>query len=172
MKRVLVIGSGGAGKTTFARRLHEITDLPLFHLDRLYWRPDWTEPTRAEWKELVGELLEKDEWILDGHFGSTLEMRMAACDTAVWLDPPPPVCVYQALKRAVKYYNRTRPDMGEGCREKLDWDFLWWIWTFKRSKSGIRLKAAIEKFGDTKRIVRLGSKREIEKFFAGLGKPL
>lgn len=170
MKRVLVIGSGGAGKSTFSRRLHELTNLPLIHLDKLYWQPNWVEPTKEEWQETIEKILEKDEWILDGNFGGTMELRMNACDTVIWLNLPPSVCVYQALKRVLKYYNKNRPDMGEGCNEKFDWNFLWWIWTFKRSKSGITLTTLVEKYQDTKNIIRLRSNRETENFFMNFRK--
>jgi adenylate kinase family enzyme len=164
MKRVVIIGSGGAGKSTLAVRLGEIVKIEVLHLDQLYWKPNWVESPKDEWIQTVAGLLQKETWIMDGNFGGTMEMRMAACDTVIWLDLPPTVCVYQALKRTLKYYGKTRPDMTEGCRERFDWDFLWWIWTFERSKSGKTLTAAIEKFKSEKNIIRLKSNREIEKF--------
>lgn len=168
MQRVLIIGSGGAGKSTFAKRLHEITGLKLIHLDKLFWKPNWTETPKDEWRKINKKILKENEWIIDGNFGSTMEMRIEACDTVIWLDLPPAVCVYRAIKRVFNPYNKNRPDMGEGCREKLDWDFLWWVWTFKRSKSGKKLRALIEKFKDTKNIIRLRSKKEVEDFLRKL----
>ncbi len=86
LKRILVIGSGGSGKTTFARRLAERTKLPLIHLDALYWRPGWDPTPDEEWRAKVAELVNTPAWIMDGNYGGTLNIRLAACDAVVFLD--------------------------------------------------------------------------------------
>ena len=88
MQRVIVIGSGGAGKSVFAARLAEGTGLPLIHLDALYWKPGWVAPAPDEWDETMRRLVAGERWIIDGNYSRTLEMRMAACDTAIFLDVP------------------------------------------------------------------------------------
>ena len=88
MRKVLVIGSGGAGKSTFASKLSKRTGLPLIHLDSLYWRPGWIETSTAEWDQTIEHLLGRDTWIMDGNYGRTLERRLAACDTVIFLDLP------------------------------------------------------------------------------------
>ena len=95
MRRVLVIGSCGAGKSTFSRRLHKLTGLPLLHLDRHYWKPGWVESEVDEWKAKVEELIAGDEWIIDGNYGGTMEMRMRRADTVIWLDLPRYLCTYR-----------------------------------------------------------------------------
>lgn len=165
MKKVLVIGSGGAGKSTFARRLSEKTGLEVIHLDQLYWKPNWVETPKGEWQEIVKEIIEGDEWILDGNFGSTMEMRIEACDTVIFLEMPRFVCVYRIFKRVAKYRNKTRPDMAEGCNEKFDLKFFGWIWNFEQTAKP-RIKKLLDKFQNEKTIIRLKSKREVEKFFA------
>src|SRR5438034_11750677 len=86
LKRILVIGSGGSGKTTFARRLAERTTLPLIHLDALYWRPGWDPTPADEWRARVEALANEPAWIMDGNYGGTLDIRLAASDTIVFLD--------------------------------------------------------------------------------------
>ena len=81
MKKILVIGSPGSGKSTFSRRLREITGLPLFYLDLLWHKPDKTTYSREEFDRKLGELLEREAWILDGNYARTLPLRLAACDT-------------------------------------------------------------------------------------------
>ncbi len=164
MKKVLVIGSGGAGKSTFARRLGEKTRLEVIHLDKLYWKPNWTETSKDEWQKIVGEIIKGGEWIMDGNFGGTMEMRFAACDTVIFLDFPRTVCVYRALKRWIAYYKTNRPDMTEGCNEKFDLEFLGWIWNFEQTAKP-RIENLLEKFQNEKTIIRLESKREVENFF-------
>ena len=88
MKRVIIIGCPGSGKSTFARELHARTNLPLYYLDMLYWNADRTTVPKAEFRRRLGEVLEKDSWIIDGNYGSTMEMRMAASDTVIFFDYP------------------------------------------------------------------------------------
>src|SRR6266436_5243884 len=99
MKRVLIIGSGGAGKSTFARRLNNILNLGLIHLDTLYWNPGWVETPKPEWRAIVEGLLGKDSWIIDGNYSGTLDIRIAACDTIIFLDIGRATCAWRILKR-------------------------------------------------------------------------
>lgn len=167
MKRILVIGSGGAGKSTFARRLHEATGLKLIHLDKVFWQPNWTEMPKDEWKKQVENLVKGDEWIMDGNFGGTMEMRVKACDTVIFLDMPRTLCIYRALKRVAAYRKTTRPDMAEGCDEKFDLEFLSWIWNFSKTTKP-KIEKLLEKYRNEKKIIRLKSKKEVESFFTNL----
>jgi len=130
MRRVLVIGPGGAGKTTVARRLATLTALPLVHLDALYWRPGWVAPSASEWALVVAALVGREAWILDGNYGATLDARLAACDTVVFLDLPRGRCLWRALRRSLSQLGRTRAEVAPGCPERVDPAFLWWIWTY------------------------------------------
>lgn len=170
MKRVIVIGSGGAGKSTLAREIGSILDLPVIHLDREHWRPNWTEPPKDEWRRRVVELVSGDRWVIDGNFGGTMDIRMAACDTVVFLDFPRLTCTYRVIKRRLTYHNRSRPDMGEGCNEKLDLEFLSWVWNFsKRSK--LALEERLKDLGAGKAIIRLRTPKEVRRFVARLRGP-
>src|SRR5829696_6662179 len=100
MRKVLVIGSGGAGKSTVARRLGARLQIDVIHLDSLYWQPGWVETSKDEWKTIVAEILKRDSWILDGNYSGTLAMRYEACDTVIFLDMPPIVCLWRVIKRA------------------------------------------------------------------------
>lgn len=167
MKRVLVIGAGGAGKSTFSRRLGERLGLEVIHLDVEHWRPGWVEPPKDEWARKVDELCSRETWVIDGNFSGTLERRLAACDTVVFLDMPRVVCVWRALKRVAKYRDGTRPDMADGCREQFDLKFLLWIWNF-RTRSRPKVLALLEKYADGKKVVRLRSSAEAEEFLNSL----
>lgn len=167
MRKILIIGSGGAGKSTLARRLHDAIGIEVIHLDKVFWRPNWVETPKDEWEKTVENLLKKDSWIMDGSFSGTLEMRFAACDTVIFLDLPRTVCVRQAFTRFLFYKGNSRPDMAEGCDEKFDMKFYKWIWDFpKRTKP--KVEALIKQFQDTKKIIRLTSKEEIENFLVNI----
>lgn len=163
MKRILVIGSSGAGKSTFARRLSEATGLRLIHLDKLFWNPNWVETAKDEWRKKIEKTLQGESWIIDGNYSGTMETRLAACDTVIFLDMPRALCVYRILKRVAFYRKGSRPDMAEGCDERFDWEFIKWVWNYpQRSKP--KVEALLKKFQDTKTVIRLKSKREIENF--------
>lgn len=130
MKRVMVIGSCGAGKSTFSRKLHSVIKLPLYHLDQHYWKPNWEETSKEEWQEIVTILSEKQEWIIDGNYGGTMEIRMKKADTIIYLDYPTWKCLGRVVKRTFSHWHKVRPDMPEGCKERFDLEFLHYVATF------------------------------------------
>jgi len=167
MKRVLVIGPGGAGKSTFAKRLGEALNIEVKHLDVAYWRSGWSKPSEDEWVQTVNQLISGDTWILDGNFGGTLELRLRHCDTIIFLDMPRLLCVWRVVKRRLLYRNRSRPDMAAGCHEKLDLDFLLWVWNYSQRSRPRVVKLLREQAGG-KEVVWLRSQREVERFLARL----
>lgn len=146
MQRVLVIGISGAGKSTFSRALANTTGLPLIHLDKEFWQPGWVQTPRPEWRAKVGELAARERWIMDGNYDSSLDLRLPRADTVLWFDYPMLRCLRRAMWRAVTTYGRVRPDMAEGCPERIDLEFLRYIWTFN-AKQRPRVVAAHERFG-------------------------
>jgi adenylate kinase family enzyme len=118
MRRVLVVGSSGAGKSVLARRLGNVAQLPVIHLDRYFWRAGWQETPLAEWQAQVTALTAGARWIMDGNYRSTLDIRLATADTVVFLDLPRWLCVAQAVKRRFQYLRTPRPDMAQGCQER------------------------------------------------------
>lgn len=163
MRRVLVIGSGGSGKSTFAKRLGELIDIEVKHLDKFYWQPGWTKPAKDDWLQTVTELISGESWIIDGNFSGTLELRLNHCDTIVFLDMPRLMCLWRIVKRRLRYRNRFRPDMAEGCDEKLDLDFINWVWTYSR-RSRPKVVRLLQEHSGSKQVVWLRSNAEVEKF--------
>jgi adenylate kinase family enzyme len=132
VRRVLIIGCAGAGKSTFAAELAHKTNLPLIHLDREFWRPGWVHTPRDEWRTKIAELAARDAWIMDGNYDSSLDLRLPRADTVIWFDYPRFLCLRRVLKRIATTYGKVRPDMAPGCREQFDFQFLLWIWNFNR----------------------------------------
>ncbi|MFL6374604.1 MAG: hypothetical protein ACJ73D_08070 [Pyrinomonadaceae bacterium] len=162
MKRVLVLGSGGAGKTTFSQRLGGITGIPVVHLDALFWKPGWERTPDDEWANILRTEVTKPAWIMDGNYGSSRQLRIDAADTIILLDLPRWLCMWRILTRTVRYYGRGRPDMAEGCVEKFDLEFIAWVWTYK-NRSLKRVMNDLSNAGG-KRIVILRSTRDVENF--------
>ncbi len=132
MKRIMIIGCGGSGKSTLSRILSEKTNLPVVHLDRLFWREGWVNIPREEFNILLREELKNDKWIIDGNYDRTLQERLKRCDTVIYLDYPRRTCIFGVLKRVMINYKKVRPDMAEGCPEKIDLEFMKWIWNFNK----------------------------------------
>lgn len=168
MKRVLIIGSGGSGKSTLARRMHAVTGLPLVHLDRLYWRSGWQKTPKDEWLAKIAEVTAADEWILDGNFDGTLDERLARADTVIFLDLPRYLCIYRVIKRRLTYRGTNRPDMSEGCDEKIDAEFLWWLMRYPHvDRRDCEMKIA--RSGAHVNVIRLRSAAEVRDFLNSLG---
>ena len=165
MRKVLVIGSPGSGKSVFSRRLGEITGLPVIHLDQHFWQPGWVEPSKDEWDRRLQELLQRDSWIIDGNYSRTMDVRLKYCDTAIFLDFPRHLCTWRVFKRSLGYTKR--PDLAAGCEEKIELSFVKWTWNYPiRSRPGVlkRLEAA----GDRIAIETLTTDREVEEFLLSL----
>ena len=115
MRRILVLGCSGSGKSTFARKLHNATGLPLYHLDNVWWRPDRTHITREEFDARLAEIVSRDRWIIDGDYSRTYEKRIAACDTVIFLDFGEEICLKGIAERIGKEradipWTEDRPD--------------------------------------------------------------
>jgi len=134
MKRIAIIGPGRAGKSTLARQLGDRLGLPVIHLDAHYWHEGWTETPKDVWEQAVRELTRREAWILDGNYGGTMDIRLAAADTIIFLDLPPLLCLWRVGTRQIRYRGRTRPDMGPGCPERLTSFFLKYIWNYRRDR--------------------------------------
>ncbi len=130
MKRILIIGSPGSGKSTLSQYLKDKLNLPLYHMDMLYWYGNWEYVSRDELIGKIENILEKEKFIIDGNYSSTLKMRIKKADTIILLNYPTYLCLYRVLKRMIKKENRS--DMPETCKEKLDLKFLIYVLNFKR----------------------------------------
>ena len=134
MERILIIGCGGAGKSTLARKLGEKTGLPVVHLDQIWWSPgNWQHLEREDFDEQLLLELEKPQWIMDGNFNRTIPVRMERCDTVIYLDFSRFACLRNWSGRVIKNWGHARSDMAEGCKEWFDPEFAAWIWNFNKN---------------------------------------
>ena len=160
MKKVIVIGCPGSGKSTVSRALHNKTGIPLYHLDMMYWNADKTTVEKSVFLERLSVVLEKDEWIIDGNYGSTMELRMAACDTVIFLDYPLDVCLDGIRERRGK----PRSDM-PWIETEEDAEFIEFIKSYNEQQKP-KVLELLEKHGD-KNIVIFKSREEADAFLNG-----
>ena len=132
-KRIMIIGSPGSGKSTFARKLAEITSLPLIHLDMHYWKDGWVESSKEEYKQWQRKVVEADTWIIDGNYGGSMDIRLSKADTVINFNISRWVCIGGYFKRV--FTGRKRTDMPKGCPEYLDLKFIKYIWEFPQNSA-------------------------------------
>ncbi|WP_342542450.1 topology modulation protein [Paenisporosarcina sp. FSL H8-0542] len=167
MKKIMVIGiSAGAGKSTFARRLGEAWNLPVFHLDTLFWKPNWVEASLEEFSKAQQEIVTQDQWIVEGNYSNTFDIRAAHADTIIYLELPLHVCLYRVVKRSLMNLGKTRQDLGEGCKDKLEWAFIKFILTtyYPRKRNMDERLQSFQAIGPTKKVITLKSKKEIQSY--------
>ena len=160
MKKIIVIGCPGSGKSTISRALHNKTGIPLYHLDMMYWNPDKTTVEKNVFLERLSAVLKKDEWIIDGNYGSTMELRMAACDTVIFLDYPLDVCLDGIKERRRK----PRSDM-PWIETEEDAEFIEFIKSYNEQQKP-KVLELLEKYSD-KNIVIFKSREQADSFLNG-----
>ena len=160
MKKIIVIGCPGSGKSTVSRALHNKTGIPLYHLDMMYWNADKTTVEKNVFLERLSAVLKKDEWIIDGNYGSTMELRMAACDTVIFLDYPLNVCLNGIEERRGK----PRSDM-PWIEIEEDSEFIEFIKNYNKQQKP-KVLELLKKYGD-KNIIILESREQADLFLHG-----
>ena len=160
MKKIIVIGCPGSGKSTVSRALHNKTGIPLYHLDMMYWNADKTTVEKRVFLERLSVVLEKDEWIIDGNYGSTMEMRMVACDTVIFLDYPLEVCLDGIKERRGK----SRSDM-PWIETEEDAEFIEFIKNYNEQQKP-KVLELLEKYSD-KNIIIFKSREQADAFLNG-----
>lgn len=133
-QRIMVIGNCGAGKTTLAKKIAEITGVELIHLDKNYWQAGWVETEKTLWEQQMQAMVAKPAWIMDGNYGGTMNLRIAKADTVIWLDYSRWICLYRVLKRIIRNYKKTRDDMAANCPERFSWQFIHYVFFFNEHK--------------------------------------
>ena len=170
MRRVMIVGGPGSGKSTLARAIGARTGLPVFHMDRIHYRPNWVERSREEKDRLTREVHGRDAWIFEGGHSRTYAERIERADTLIWLDIPVALRLWRILRRWVHYHGRTRPDLPPGCTERVSLEFVAFILRTRRSARA-KQEALWRDPPDHVRAYRLRSRRDVRRFLDGLPVP-
>ena len=166
MERIMIIGCPGSGKTTLALALKEKLGLPVVHLDQLWWTGNWENVTREEFDSRLATAVNLDQWIIDGNFSRTIEMRLQRCDTIIYLDFDRWACLWGVICRVIRNYGKHRPDMGGNCPERFDPEFMKWIWNYNK-ENRTRNYTWVAQAKHAKSIL-LKNRKEVKQFLESL----
>lgn len=163
MNRIAVIGCGGSGKSTLSLALGNSLSIPVHHLDCMFWEPGWISIERKEFVHKQEVLFEQNQWIIDGNYGGTMDLRLEKADTIIFLDLPTIICLWGVLSRYFNYINDNRPDMAEGNGERVTLEFLIYVWTYRKQRKP-NILAKLVNMVKTKEVIILQSRTAICQF--------
>ncbi|ARQ10062.1 ATP-binding domain-containing protein [Rhizobium etli] len=169
--RIIVVGCSGGGKSTLSQKIARQFGLCYISLDRdVFWLPGWVARDRVEQRNIIARRILEERWIMDGTNPSSLDIRLPRTDFVIWVRMPRLLCIWGAISRWAKWIGRTRPEMARGCIEKVDLEFLRYIWTFEE-KFAPRLAAGIAEHGSDVPVLQLKSRRQMRELLDLLDRP-
>lgn len=173
MDRIMIVGQPGSGKSTLAQALGECTNLPVIHIDKIHWQPGWVERSKSEKTRLCLEVEQQSRWIFEGGHSATWPSRVARADMLIWLDRPVGLRLWRVLRRAVTGLGHTRPDMAEGCPERLRSlpEFIHYIWT-TRNSARAKIARLVSAAPSGCKVVHLRSDADSAEFLRKLCSPV
>ncbi len=164
MQRIAILGPCGSGKSTLAINLSAITGLPLIHLDQEFHLPNWVERTDEEWSNIHAKLISKKNWIIDGNYSRNVGARLKRANMVILFDMPTWLCLYRVIKRVIINNGRVRADSAIGCRERIDLDFLLYVFNFRRTQLAKTLKLIEQRPKNTELII-VKSNKDLQKIY-------
>lgn len=164
--RIAIIGYSGSGKSTTARIISKCAHLPTLHLDSVHFAPGWSERSDEECRAILSEFMKQDHWVIDGNYVKLChEERLQLADTILFFDFNRFTCFVRAHKRYRKFKGQTRPDLGEGCPEKMDWEFIrWLLWDGRKKERRHRFKHIVERYKN--KVIVLKNQKQLDAFLA------
>ena len=166
--KIAILGNSGSGKSTLAKQLAEIYKIQLLFLDTIQFESDWKERDFDESRKLVAAFMKQDSWVIDGNYTKFFQTeRLLAVDQIIYMDFPRRVCLYRVLKRYFEFKNKSRDSISNGCIEKIDFEFIWWILHEGRTRSQRdHYKKMIEDYKD--KIIVLKNKKQVDAFLQNI----
>lgn len=162
--KIAVLGYSGSGKSTTTKYLGELFHIPFLYMDTAYWAENWQERDREEALALVSEFMKKDDWIMDGNYSSLLQKeRLEQADYIIYMAFSRWVCLWRVLKRYLQNRNKSRESIAEGCIEKIDLEFIWWVlYAGRTKKKKKKYKEMVERYRD--KVIVLKNQRQLDEF--------
>lgn len=170
-RRILVMGCSGGGKSTLSQKIAARFGVEYISIDRdIFWLPGWVERDKVDQRNIIAAKVLGERWIMDGNNPSSLDLRLPRTDMVIWVRMPRMLCVWGVVSRWFKWAARTRPEMAPGCPEKVDWQFLRFIWTFEE-KFAPRLVAGLAQHAVDVPVFQLTSRKRMRELLDLLSMP-
>ncbi len=163
LNKIVIIGCCGAGKTYLSQALSKQLKIPVYHLDTIYWKPNWVESDMQDFQLKQDKIIAKSQWIIDGNYSKTMDARLQKADTVIFLDLPTLVCLKSIVSRYLKFRNKTRPDMGGDNKEQLTLEFLHYAFSFRRTHRP-KIIEKLSTSDQSKSIIFLNSRSKVNEF--------
>ncbi len=161
--KIAIIGNAGSGKSTLSLKLHNITGLPVYHLDQYFWLPNWQEPDRTTFEKIHNQLCDRENWIIEGVATRFFAYRAQKADILIFLDTPRWLCLYRVIRRAIKHFGKEHAFSPKGCPEKgPDIKFLKFIWKFNTLRKP-HIKQILQKHKGIKPTFLVKNKQELQQ---------
>lgn len=166
--KILIIGYSGSGKSTFAKRLSEHYQIPKLHIDTIFFGPNWVERDKKLVEADLREFMKKDDWIIDGTYRKLATERYEMADQLFIFNLNRFKCLYGALYRRIKYHNQSRDSIADGCKERLNFSFFWWILFAGRKKdSRMLMKRNMKEYKD--KVVVFKNRKQVNQYLRSIG---
>jgi len=166
--KVMVIGYSGSGKSTFSKRFSSVYDLPILHLDRIFFGPNWIERDKKIVEQEIRDFMKQPNWLIDGHYRHLAKERFIESTQIFIFDFNRFKCLYGAVLRRIKHHNKSRDSIADGCKERLNLSFIWWILhTGRKKDTKVLLKGYQETYKD--KVVVFKSRRQVSLYLRKIG---
>jgi adenylate kinase family enzyme len=166
-RRILVLGSSGAGKTHLSERLSEILGIALIHLDAHFWQPGHQPRGEREWRDGVSKLAQRESWVMDGTYERSLDLRIPHADAIIVLDCPRNRCLDRVLRRQLESKGKQRRDRAERCAERVDLNHVRYVMQYDEVTRP-QIFASIERYGRGKPVAKLRGPEDVDPFVSML----
>jgi adenylate kinase family enzyme len=163
LDRIAIIGCGGSGKSHLARQLGQLLDLPVTHLDAVYYDAEWNPLPQEEFAAIQRDLVANAHWVIEGNYASTLPVRLAAADTVIFLDLLAVTCLWGILQRRWRYRGGQHQDVG--VYDRITWSFVRYILGYRRNMRP-RVRTLLAEHGPEVRLISLTSRRAANTLLA------
>lgn len=167
MKKIAIIGAPGAGKSTLAQQLSTSLQIKLWHMDKLFWQPGWKQISGQQLAAKLQKIVPLESWIIDGNYLNTMDIRLQAADTIIFLDYPIWLCLLGVIKRRIIYSRKVRTDITEGCPEQLDYQFISYLLRFPREQKGL-IYDKLQQLSPTTKVLIFKNRAALDQYLAGL----
>ncbi|QDR64713.1 hypothetical protein [Mammaliicoccus sciuri] len=169
MKKVVILGSSGSGKSYLSKKLSRELSIEVYHLDNLMRKSDWIPVSYKQKCDIQKKILSNDTWIIEGNYTNILDERLLEADTIIFLNINKYKCIFNVIKRTFIYRNKDRPDKPYNAIDKLNLHLLIWTWNFNKNEKPVIIKK-VNKFSKTKRIIILNTIKNINNYFNNVTK--